>query len=65
MNWCRREPKLKDMLSNSIVQAVMAADGVDPHALEAMLEEAGRNVSPARRLRLWRRRSASSQHTGN
>ena len=29
MNWCRREPKLKDMLSDSIVQAVMEADGVD------------------------------------
>jgi hypothetical protein len=31
------EPTLTEMLSDSIVMAVMAADGVDPIALEAQL----------------------------
>jgi hypothetical protein len=54
MNWCRREPRLKEMLSDSIVRAVMDADGVDSHELEAMLKEVGGRVSPPRRARLWR-----------
>jgi hypothetical protein len=65
MNWCRREPTLKDILSDSIVRAVMEADGVDPHELEAMLKEVGRNVSPPHRVRLWAPRSASSHHATN
>lgn len=32
-----REPTIREMLSDSIVRAVMAADGVDPVALEAQL----------------------------
>jgi hypothetical protein len=39
MHWCHREPTLKDMLSDSIIRAVMEADGVDPHELEATLAQ--------------------------
>jgi len=39
MMWCFREPGLEDMLTDSIVRAVMDADGVDPHALAATLRE--------------------------
>ena len=53
MNWCHREPTLEEMLSDSIVRAVMAADGVDPQELEAMLSPVGRNSSPVRRVRRW------------
>lgn len=42
MHWCHREPTLKDMLSDSIIRAVMEADGVDPHELETMLMQLGR-----------------------
>ena len=37
IDWCFREPTLAEMLSDSIVLAVMAADGVDPVTLEAEL----------------------------
>ena len=30
MSWRHREPRLEDMLADSIVKAVMEADGVDP-----------------------------------
>jgi hypothetical protein len=46
MNWCRREPTLKEMLSDSIVRTMMDADGVDSHELEAMLKKVGGRVSP-------------------
>jgi hypothetical protein len=36
-SWCFREPTITEMLSDSIVMAMMAADGVDPIALEAEL----------------------------
>jgi hypothetical protein len=39
MMWCFHEPELEDMLADSIVRAVMDADGVDPHALAATLKE--------------------------
>ena len=40
---CRQsEPTLQDILSDSIIKAVMKADGVDPHQLAAMLKEVGR-----------------------
>ena len=45
MHWCHREPTLKDMLTDSIVKAVMAADGVDPLELEAMLRQLSRGSS--------------------
>jgi hypothetical protein len=34
-----REPRLEDMLADSIVKAVMEADGVDPRQLEAELRQ--------------------------
>jgi hypothetical protein len=37
MNWDHREPTLDEMLSDSIIRAVMAADGVDPQELAVML----------------------------
>jgi hypothetical protein len=35
--WCTREPTITEMLSDSLVMAMMKADGVDPVALEAQL----------------------------
>jgi hypothetical protein len=37
MSWCQCELTLQEMLSDSIVQAVMEADGVDPKVLEMEL----------------------------
>jgi hypothetical protein len=37
ISWCHREPTITEMLSDTIVVAMMAADGVDPIALEAQL----------------------------
>lgn len=34
-----REPRLEEMLADSIVRAVMEADGVDPRELEAELRQ--------------------------
>lgn len=34
-----REPRLKDMLADSIVKALMEADGVDQRELEAELRQ--------------------------
>jgi hypothetical protein len=42
MHWRHREPTLEQMLCDPIVRALMDADGVDPHELEAMLKEVGR-----------------------
>jgi hypothetical protein len=39
MNRYYREPSLKEVLSDPIVRAMMDADGVDPHELNAMLRE--------------------------
>ena len=33
MNWFHREPTLDEILSDSIVRALMEADGVDPQEL--------------------------------
>jgi hypothetical protein len=33
MNWCHREPTLDGILSDSIVRAVMEADGIEPQEL--------------------------------
>jgi hypothetical protein len=51
VNWRQHEPTLEDILSDSIIRAVMKADGVDPHQLAAMLKEVGRK---------WRRSSHPS-----
>jgi hypothetical protein len=53
MHWHYREPTLKDMLSDSIVRAVMEADVVDPQELEAMLTQIGRAPNPFPRRRWW------------
>jgi hypothetical protein len=44
MNWDHREPTLNEMLSDSIIRAVMAADGVDPQELAVMLRQIGRSL---------------------
>jgi hypothetical protein len=60
MYWHHREPTLDDMLSDPIIRAVMDADRVDPHELQAMLKDVGRALSAARALGgQW---PAGSQH---
>ena len=51
MNWHHREPTLEDILSDPIVEAVMAADGVDPHSLRRLLRQVGGDARPARARR--------------
>lgn len=53
MIWRQREPTLKEILSDSIVTALMAADGVDPYELEAMLQKIGRTSKSLHRARRW------------
>jgi hypothetical protein len=48
MSWSFREPTITEMLSDSIVIAVMAADGVDPVALEAALRRLAQSSTAAR-----------------
>jgi hypothetical protein len=50
VNWRQHEPTLEDILSDSIIKAVMKADGVDPHQLAAMLKEVGRKWAGVSRL---------------
>jgi hypothetical protein len=38
-----REPTLEDIMSDSIVRAMMAADGVNPRELKIMLTRVGAN----------------------
>jgi hypothetical protein len=45
MNWCHRESTLDEILSDSIVRAVMEADGIEPQELPAMLA-GGREARP-------------------
>jgi hypothetical protein len=47
VNWRQREPTLEEILSDSIIKAVMKADGVDPQQLAAMLKEVGRRWAGA------------------
>ncbi len=42
---CQRELTLAEMLADSIVQAVMKADGVDAKVLEAQLRSLARDLS--------------------
>ncbi len=44
MKWCHREPTLDEILSDSIVRAVMEADGVDPRELAPALKQTGRKL---------------------
>ena len=46
----RSEPTIKDMLSDSVVQAVMEADGINPQALKEELMSMAHRIS-ARRTR--------------
>jgi len=41
MNWSYREPTLDEVLSDSIIGALMEADGIDPQELAATLREVG------------------------
>jgi hypothetical protein len=43
------EPSIADMLSDPMVRAVMAADGIDPMELEAELRSIARTIASARR----------------
>ena len=47
-SWCYREPTIREMLSDSIVIAMMKADGVDPIALEAQLRGMAQSSTAAR-----------------
>src|SRR5262249_14312984 len=49
MNWHHREPTLDEILSDSIVRAVMEVDGVNPHELETMLRRGAQRLRTARR----------------
>jgi hypothetical protein len=49
MNWLDREPTLNEMLSDSIVRALMEVDGVKPHELEMMLWRVAQRLRAARR----------------
>ena len=53
MIWRQREPTLKEILSDSIVTALMSADGVDPLELEAMLTRINRKSKPPRQTGQW------------
>ena len=48
---CYREPTLDEILSDSIVAAVMQADAVDPDQLGAMLGQIARMLRAAAPLR--------------
>jgi len=49
MSSCHREPRLEDMLADSIVKAVMEADGVDPRELETELRRTAALLRATRR----------------
>ena len=53
MIWRQREPTLKEILSDSIVTALMSADGVDPLELEAMLTQINRKLKSPRQTGRW------------
>ena len=44
MNWRGSEPRLAEILADPIVQAIMAADGVDPQRLLASLRKMAARV---------------------
>ena len=45
-----REPRLEEMLADSIIKAVMEADGVDPGELEAELRQTAALLDATRRM---------------
>jgi hypothetical protein len=46
MSWYFREPTLSEILSDSIVTALMNADGVDPTELETLLRQMAGDHAP-------------------
>jgi len=44
-----REPRLEEMLADSIIRAVMEADGIDPRELEAELRQTAALLHATRR----------------
>jgi hypothetical protein len=46
-----RDLTITEMLSDTIVQALMEADGIDPEMLKAQLRSIGREISAARHRR--------------
>jgi Asp/Glu/hydantoin racemase len=46
-----REPTITEILSDSIVKAMMAADGIDAIVLEAQLRSVAQNMDAVRRRR--------------
>jgi hypothetical protein len=48
MSMCDAEPTLTDVLSDPVIQAVMAADGVDPGEVEALVRRVSRRIHAAR-----------------
>ena len=53
-----REPTIREILSDSIVQAVMQADGIDPELLEAELRSMAREISAVRHAETGPRRGS-------
>jgi hypothetical protein len=50
MRWCRREPTIREILSDPIVMAVMKADGIDPVGLEAQLGRMAQDLAAVQDL---------------
>jgi hypothetical protein len=44
-----REPRLEEMLVDPIIKAVMAADGIDPRALEKLMRQTAALLQARRR----------------
>jgi hypothetical protein len=51
--WHHHEPTIAEMLSDSIVRALMEADRVDPRALEASLRGLARMLKERDQLSRW------------
>ena len=51
--WYQHEATIAELLSDSIVQALMEADGVDPRALEASLRGLARTLRERDQLNRW------------
>jgi hypothetical protein len=47
MDWCHREPRLSEVLSDPIIGMLMKADGVDPRGLELELRTIARVLDTA------------------
>jgi hypothetical protein len=45
MDWLYEEPRLEDVLSDPIVKAVMAVDGVEHRRLRTMLNDMGETLA--------------------